>query len=75
MTVRDRELLKRYISFHDGTQSQLAKAMGISLSRLNAKINETQDAEFNPTEVAFIRNRYGFSDEETDKIFYTKSSV
>ena len=63
------QLLKSYIMRYDGTQEKLAKAMGISLSRLNAKINET-DAEFNQGEIRFIKTRYNLSDEEVSNVFF-----
>ena len=63
------QLLKSYIVRYDGTQEKLAKAMGISLSRLNAKINET-DAEFNQGEIRFIKMRYNLSDEEVSNVFF-----
>ena len=63
------QLLKGYIKIHDGSQSVLAEAMGLSLSRLNAKINET-GAEFTQSEIAFIRDRYQLSKPEVTDIFF-----
>lgn len=63
------QLLKGIIKIHDGSQSVLANAMGLSLSRLNAKINETQ-AEFSQSEIAFIRDRYKLSTKEVTDIFF-----
>ena len=63
------QLLKGIIKIHDGSQSVLANAMGLSLSRLNAKINETQ-AEFSQSEIAFIRDRYKLSTKEVADIFF-----
>lgn len=65
------QLLKGFIKMHDGSQSVLADAMGLSLSRLNAKINET-GAEFSQTEIAFIRDRYGLSSSEITDIFFNE---
>lgn len=65
------QLLKGLIRSKDGTQSVLADAMGLSLSRLNAKINET-NAEFSQTEIAFIRDRYKLSDSQVADIFFDK---
>lgn len=62
--------LKGLIVGIDGNQITLAKAMGLSLSRLNAKINETSGAEFTQSEIAFIKRRYGLSDSETADIFF-----
>ena len=63
------KLLKSYIVRYDGTQEKLAEAMGISLSRLNAKINGTGGADFSQSEIAFIRMRYKLSNREVCDIF------
>jgi len=63
-------MLKGLIKIHDGKQSVLADAMGLSLSRLNAKINET-DAEFTQSEIVFIRDRYKLSTSEVTDIFFS----
>lgn len=63
------QLLKGIIKIHDGSQSALADAMGLSLSRLNAKINET-GAEFSQSEIVFIRDRYKLSTSEVTDIFF-----
>lgn len=36
---------------HDETQATLAKKLGLSLSRLNAKINNTNGADFTRPEI------------------------
>ena len=54
------------------TQEVLAKALGISLSRLNAKINETDGAEFKQNEIRFFRNRWCLTPEEVDQIFFAQ---
>lgn len=64
------KLLKSYIVRYDGTQEKLAEAMGISLSRLNAKINGTSGADFSQSEIAFIRMRYKLSNREVCDIFF-----
>ena len=63
-------LLKSYIVRYDATQEKLAAAMGISLSRLNAKINSTNGADFSQTEIAFIKKRYKLSNKEVCNIFF-----
>lgn len=63
-------LLKSYIVKYDTTQEKLAIAMGISLSRLNAKINGTNGADFSQTEIAFIKKRYKLSNKEVCNIFF-----
>lgn len=62
--------LKGLIIAKDGNQSTLADAMGLSLSRLNAKINGT-DAEFNQSEIAFIRDRYKLTKSQVVDIFFS----
>lgn len=64
--------LKGLIIAKDKKQLVLAKAMGISLSRLNAKINETSGAEFTQSEIAFIRDRYKMSNTQVNDIFFDR---
>lgn len=63
-------LLKGIIKMNDGSQSVLAEAMGLSLSRLNAKINETTGAQFNQAEIALIRERYKLTEKQVTDIFF-----
>ena len=65
----DSQVLKSYIVRYDKNQKNLADAMELSLSRLNAKINET-GAEFNQSEIKFIKKRYRLTDKETQNIFF-----
>lgn len=65
-------LLKSHMAKKGETQAVLAEAMGISLSRLNAKINGTSGAEFTQTEISFISERYKLSASETMKIFFNE---
>ena len=53
------------------TQEVLAAALGVSLSRLNAKINETDGAEFKQSEIKFFRDRWNLTPEEVDQIFFS----
>lgn len=66
----DAQRLKGLIVTHDGKQETLAKAMGISLPHLNAKINE-RDAEFTKSEIEFIRDRYKISKKDLVDIFFS----
>lgn len=66
----NKQALKGLIVSNDGKQEVLAEAMGLSLSRLNAKINES-DAEFNKSEIEFIRKRYKLSRKQVMDIFFT----
>lgn len=65
------QMLKGIIVANDGSQKVLAEAMGISLSRLNAKMNET-GAEFNKSEIQFIRERYKLTRKQVMDIFFTQ---
>lgn len=62
--------LKGFIVANDVSQKNLADAMGISLSRLNAKINKSSGAEFTQSEIAFIKKRYKMTDAEITDIFF-----
>lgn len=66
----NKQALKGLIVLNDGKQEVLAAAMGMSLSRLNAKINET-DAEFTKSEIQFIRDRYKLSRKQVMDIFFS----
>ena len=54
------------------TQNTLAEALGISLTRLNEKINETEGAEFWQHEIKLIRNRWHLTPDEVDQIFFAE---
>ena len=56
-------------SFGD-RQSDLAKAIGVSATRLNAKINEKDGADFTGKEIKAIIERYSLSDTEAIEIFF-----
>ena len=61
------------MKLYGDTQEILAEALGISLSRLNAKINETDGAQFKQNEIKFFRNRWRLTPEEVDHIFFASS--
>ena len=65
-------LLKSYIVRYDRIQKNLADAMGISLSRLNAKINECDGAEFTQSEISFMAQRYGLSSADIEAVFFAR---
>lgn len=62
--------LKSVMIKNGDTQSSLASAIGLSTSRLNAKINESAGAMFTQAEISFIINRYSLTPEEATKIFF-----
>lgn len=51
-------------------QETLANAMGLSVSRLNAKINERDGASFDQKEIQFIIDRYHLTKDEAMAIFF-----
>ena len=55
------------------TQAVLAIAMGLSRTRLNAKLNEKNGASFTQPEISFIRNRYQLSDQSVITIFFAEN--
>ncbi len=68
----NRSKLRSKMALHDDTGGILARAIGISESRLSAKINETNGAEFTQKEIEAIKKRYDLSPEEIDEIFFEK---
>lgn len=52
------------------TQSIIAEELGISLSGLNAKINETNGSQFRQSEIEFFRIRWNLTPEEVVEIFF-----
>ena len=46
------------------------EAIGLSVQRMNAKINSTGGAEFTMSEIRAIKIRYGLKSEEIDDIFF-----
>ena len=65
----NKNLLHSYMAKVGDTQQRLADSMGISLSTLNAKINENK-AEFKQGELAFIKRRYSLNSREMDAVFF-----
>nr|DAQ86061.1 MAG TPA: LAMBDA REPRESSOR (TRIPLE MUTANT)/DNA COMPLEX-DNA COMPLEX, DOUBLE HELIX, TRANSCRIPTION-DNA.1A [Caudoviricetes sp.] len=51
------------------TQEDVAKKIGISLSRFNAKLNETGGAEFSLGEVISLVKLFNLSSKQRDQIF------
>lgn len=66
----NKALLASYMVRHGDTQKTLSDAMGLSLSRLNAKINHTNRADFRQNEIAFIASRYELTADEINLIFF-----
>lgn len=65
-----KSLLAAHMAKHEDTQGALAKALGLSLSRLNAKLNGARGAAFTQSEIAFIVARYNLSNDDACEIFF-----
>jgi hypothetical protein len=68
----NKALLRSVMIAHGDTQAILAREMGLSLSRLNAKINGSY-ADFRQTEIGFIRDRYKLGPEDVNAIFFNSN--
>lgn len=68
----NKALLKAAMAEFGDNQNTLAAAMGISLSRLNAKINERNQAAFTQREISFIKDRYNLSNDRAIAIFFAE---
>lgn len=66
-------LFKAEMVLHGDTQSSLSAAMGLSVSRLNAKINDRDGAYFTQREMAFLIQRYELSAQKAADIFFPDS--
>ena len=66
----NKNVLISIMKLHGDNQSDLAKYLGISLQRCNAKINETDGAEFNQREIKRIKRKYNLTPEQVDMIFF-----
>lgn len=66
----NKAMLESVMKLNSDTQADLADYLGISLSRLNAKINEYRGAQFFQTEIAAIKKRYSLSETQIDAIFF-----
>ena len=64
-------MLKGKLTENRMTQAHAAERIGISLSRFNAKLNETRGAEFSLGEVLALKNVLNLSPEQIDQIFFT----
>lgn len=65
-------LLKGEIRAKSLTQEDVASRIGISLSRFNAKLNNSGGAEFSLGEVRAIKTLLQLSPERVDLIFFTE---
>lgn len=63
-------LLKGEIRSRAMTQDDVSKAIGISLSRFNAKLNNAGGAEFTLGEVNALKKLLGLTPTQIDDIFF-----
>ena len=68
----NKNLLASHMAKHGDTQEDLASAIGICRSRLNAKINDKDDAAFTVKEICKIVNRYKLKPKEVYEIFFAE---
>lgn len=61
--------LNAVMQLHGESQQNLADFLEMSLSRLNAKINEYRGAQFRQNEIAAIQEHYSLTAEEVNEIF------
>lgn len=61
-------LLRAEIVKHGDTQARLAQLMGLQVSALSMRMSGK--IEFRRNEILFIKNRYGLTAEETERIFF-----
>lgn len=66
----NKPMLESKMKLFGDRQSDLAQFLGISLSRLNAKINGAMGAEFTKVEMERIKERYNLTDAEFMQIFF-----
>ena len=66
----NKPLMRAEMMKYGDSQKDLANALGISLSRLNLKING--GADFRQAEILFIKDRYKLKQEEIDAIFFNE---
>jgi len=63
-------LLKGKIKELAMTQESAAQKIGMSVSRFNAKLNETGGAEFSLGEIKALKDLFGLQPEQIDQIFF-----
>lgn len=68
----NKSMLRAIMISHGDTNGSLARFIGISESRLSAKINEVRGAEFNQREIMKIGQRYNLSTDEVEIIFFSE---
>jgi hypothetical protein len=67
----NKDLLKGQIRSLGFTQGDVAEKIGVSLSRFNAKINETDGAEFSLGEVQALKEILQLDSDKVNQIFFS----
>ena len=67
----NRNLLVSKMVLYGDKQKDLADYIGLSVTRLNAKLNGTNGADFSRSEIAKIIERYNLTGEEVIAIFFS----
>lgn len=64
-------ILKGKIREQDMTQSTVAAKIGLSLSRFNAKLNNSEGAEFSLGEIRSLKELFSLDAAQVDQIFFS----
>lgn len=64
-------VLKGKMREKDLTQEAVATKIGLSLSRFNAKLNNTGGAEFSLGEIRALKELFSLDSIQTDQIFFS----
>lgn len=67
----NKDKLLAIIKEHGDTQEELASAIGLSRTRLSAKIHSRDNASFTQPEIKAIKNRYNLSEADLNIIFFS----
>ena len=70
--MMNKNLLVSKMKLHGDNQEDIAKWIGLSTQRFNAKLNGTGGAEFTQSEILKIKEKYHLTPDEIDKIFFDK---
>ena len=71
----NKNLLVSKMKLLGDNQDTLARALDLSLTRTNAKINGTDGAQFNPDEIKVIMDRYDLTPDEVVQIFFIENDT
>ena len=66
----NKNMLNSKMNQFEERQENLAEAIGISLSRFNAKLNRRDGAQFTQDEIQIIKERYNLTSDEVNDIFF-----